>query len=30
MHAKTEVDPIQFEVIGNALLKVTEETAIAL
>ncbi len=30
MHAKTEVDPIQFEVIRNALLKVTEETAIAL
>ncbi len=30
MHAKTEVDPIQFEVIRDALLKATEEMAIAL
>ncbi len=30
MQAKTEVDPIQFEVIRNALLEVTEEMAIAL
>ena len=30
MHAKTEVNPIQFKVIRNGLLKVTEEMAIAL
>ncbi len=30
MQAKTEVDPIQFEVIRNALLEATEEMAIAL
>ena len=30
MQAKTEVDPIQFEVIRNALPKATEEMAIAL
>ncbi len=29
MHAKTEIDPIQFEVVRNALLKSTVEMAIA-